>query len=102
MRGISREVLARDLAARLVRANCRGQGGLWTDTERQWLEASSRKVAARVAAPALELCSDCPVLEMCARWAATDRYTGLAAGTMWRHGRSREVQRTRTDLPLAS
>lgn len=100
MRGISREVLARDLAAQLRPARCHGRRDFWTEREQAWLAASKRREAEQAAAPALALCAECPVLEICEAWAAVDLYTGLAAGKMWRRGRSRALPRA--DLPLAS
>lgn len=100
MRGISREVLARDLAAQLGPARCRGHREFWTEHEQAWFAAPKRREAEQAAAPALALCAGCPVIETCEAWAAVDLYTGLAAGKMWRRGRSRLP--SRTELPLAS
>lgn len=38
---------------------------------------------------AAALCEHCPVLAACARWAETEQYTGLAAGTVYENGRPR-------------
>jgi hypothetical protein len=101
VRGISREVLARNLAAQLGAATCRGRRDFWNEHERAWSMQLKRRDAEEAAAPALALCDDCPVLEVCAAWAATDRYTGLAAGLMWRCGRPRSIRR-QVELPAAS
>lgn len=101
MSGRDREVLARDAAARLGPAICRGQRDLWNACERAYLEAENPAAAGQVADGALLLCDECPVLDWCAAWAAVDRYTGLAAGAAWTNGRRRRVPRP-VDVPLAS
>lgn len=101
MRGISREVLARNLAAELGAARCRGRRDFWNEHEQAWAMVLKRRDAEEAAAPALALCEDCPVLELCAAWAAVDRYTGLAAGLMWRAGRPRSI-RHHVELAAAS
>jgi len=97
----SREVLARDAAARLRAASCRGQRDLWNTHERAYLEAESRDAAAEAAEGALLLCDECAVLDRCAAWAAVDKYTGLASGAAWVNGRRHTVSRP-SQVPLAS
>lgn len=97
----SREVLARDAAARLGSASCRGKRDLWNNHERAYLEAASRCAAADAAEAALLLCDECPVADLCSAWAAVDKYTGLAGGAAWVNGRRHVVPRT-SQVRLAS
>lgn len=87
MRGINRDVLARDAAARLRQASCREHRELWDRQEQMWDVSDTDDEAAAAAEPALALCDECPVLAHCAAWAEVDLYTGLAAGAGWRNGR---------------
>lgn len=101
MKGISRTVLARDLAAQLhYAAQCAGRKEFWTEHEQAWFAAPTRREAEQAAEPALAICAGCPVIDLCEAWAATDKYTGLAAGKMWRNGASRSP--APKEFPLAS
>ena len=40
----------------------------------------------RAVAQIRPLCAACPALQACANWAALERYTGYAAGTLYQEG----------------
>lgn len=101
IRNISAVVLARNATANLRRAACKDQKMLWNDVEAAVEAATSQDEKEQAAAPARELCLSCPVLEACEEWARIDKYTGVAAGQVWRNGKVRG-QRSRTPVKLAS
>ena len=87
MRGISREVLARDAAWSLADGACRDltiEWGRWEDTY-----AAALTQAARLAALAgpTAVCSACLITAECAELAELSGYTGIAAGEGYRNGR---------------
>lgn len=87
MRGISREVLARDAAWSLADGSCKGLTLEWARWE--VLYAAALTAAARQAAltePAA-LCAICPIVTECADLAELSGYTGIAAGRGYRNGR---------------
>ena len=87
MRGISREVLARDTAWSLADGACRDLTIEWGRWENTYAAALTR--AARLAAltePAA-VCSACPITAECADLAELSVYTGIAAGEGHRNGR---------------
>jgi len=86
MKGIDREVLARDAAARLYAAACKESRKVWDEQERIHAEARSQAIARRAARPLLRICAGCPIITECRAWAETDRYTGIAAGAAWVNG----------------
>ncbi len=95
-REMSRRVLATDLLDQMDgQGACKGQSVLWTDCEKRHLAAKTKKEAAAAAAPALELCQDCPVIALCNELATVDEYTGLAAGLAWTDGKPRPPEVTR-------
>ena len=102
MRGISREVLARAAAARLVGGACRGTAQLWTEQEQVHAEALTPRDAQEAARPLVAMCTDCRVEEDCAVWAQIDQYTGIAAGVAWVKGRPRPVHTIRGRVEEAS
>lgn len=86
MRGISRDVLARDAAWSLADGACKDLTTEWTGWEATYAAALSR--AARLAAltePAA-LCAGCPITVECADLAELSGYTGIAAGRGYRKG----------------
>lgn len=89
MRGIDRQVLARDAAATLVAAACKEQLDLWNRHEDEHAAASTKEQARKAAKPLLEVCSTCPIIQACRRWAEVDQYTGIAASTAWLNGKER-------------
>jgi len=98
MRPISRRVLVRQLAmaiARDGRAQCRGPSEWWSAREAAHSNASSRFQASAAAAPAMILCSRCPLITHCGLRAQLDEYTGLAAGGPYVNGEREAVDRLR-------
>lgn len=72
------------------RAACKAQSAWWVSCERD-LEWAETVVEARAAAaPVVEMCRSCPVLDLCELWAVLERYSGLAAGHAWEKGRKRD------------
>lgn len=87
MRGISREVLARDAAWTLADGTCKDLTAQWTAWEQAY--ATAPTVAARLAAltePAAA-CAGCTISVECADLAELSGYTGIAAGRGYRNGR---------------
>jgi hypothetical protein len=87
VRGISREVLARDAAWSLADGNCKDLTVEWARWEATY--AASVTAAARLAALAepAALCAGCPIATECADLAELSAYTGIAAGHGYRNGR---------------
>lgn len=101
MRGVSREVLARDAAWSLVDGSCKDLTVEWARWEATY--AASPSAAARQAALAgpTALCAACPIASECADLAELCGYTGIAAGQGYRngrvdHGRQRRLRQRRT------
>ncbi len=86
MRGVSRTVLAQDLAATITDGNCKGHSRDWTTWETAHAAAATTGQRTAAAAPALRFCATCPVVAECAQLAALTAYTGLAANTAYRNG----------------
>ncbi len=86
MRPISRAHLARQLAAAITEAACKGQGVLWGQWEAAHATAATSVAAEVAAAPAMALCAGCPETIRCASRAEVDRYTGLAASAAYVNG----------------
>lgn len=86
MRGISREVLARDAAWTLADGTCKDLTTAWSDWEARY--AAAPTVAARRAAltePAA-VCDGCPIRAECGELAELSLYTGIADGRGYRNG----------------
>lgn len=101
MRGISREVLARDAAWSLGDGNCKERTIEWALWEATYAAAptSSARRAALVEPAAL--CAACPIATECADLAELSAYTGIAPGHGYRngrpdHGRHRHPKHRRT------
>ncbi|MBK9474667.1 MAG: hypothetical protein IPL94_00095 [Tetrasphaera sp.] len=93
MRGISREVLARDAAWSLADGSCKDLTVEWARWEATY--AASPTAAARQAAltrPAA-VCGACPIASECADLAELSGYTGIAAGQGYRNGRPDHARR---------
>ena len=65
MRPMSRAHLARQLAAAITRAACKGQGEAWTEWEAALADAVTPAQAEAAAAPALAVCAGCPEVTRC-------------------------------------
>ena len=87
MRGISREVLARDAAWSLADGNCKGMASQWGRWERHYLAAEAVDDRARALLAPAEVCIGCPILAECADLAELSGYTGIAGGRAYRNGR---------------
>lgn len=87
MRGISREVLARDAAWSLADGNCKDMAARWGRWERNYLEAEAVNDRARALLAPAEVCAGCPILAECADLAELSGYTGIAGGRAYRNGR---------------
>ncbi len=103
MRPLSREVLARDAAARLAASSmepgfCAGQGDRWTDLETRHRLARAGQARAVIEEVRREFCDGCPALQGCADWARAQEYTGLAAGAAYEEG---QRQKTTWSVPRA-
>ena len=95
MRPLSREVLARENAARLTAtrlldtggAACEGHGATWSELEQRHrtvcTEAEARELIEEIRT---RFCGGCPLRLGCAQWAQTQEYTGLAAGAAYEKG----------------
>lgn len=106
MRGISREVLARDLTRRISlasRRGCDGHHDLWDRQEAAHLTVSrTSENGAATADPLIQLCEDCPVRALCQQWAELDSYTGIAAGKSWVDGKSITPGPSKSDADTAA
>ena len=98
MRGIDRQVLARDASAALVAAACKEQRDLWNRYEDEHAAAVTKEQARKVAGPLLEVCAPCPIIQACRRWAEVDQYPGIAAGAArMSRATSRPISRTHAE-----
>lgn len=104
MRGLSKEVLARDAAAGLYRAACKDERDLWTRQELQHASAATQSEARQAALPLLEVCARCPIVAECRAWAEVDDYTGIAGAAAWVNGVEKPAHwvRRQADPRLAS
>lgn len=97
MKPKSREVLAREAAARVAAASmppsaCFGRGQLWSVLELAHRRAKTGEEATAVVAVARrEFCGTCPVQMACHQLAATSEYSGLAAGAAYDSGERMEA-----------
>lgn len=87
MRGISREVLARDAAWSLADGNCKDMAAQWGRWERHYLAAEAVDERARALLAPVQVCIGCPILAECADLAELSGYTGIAGGRAYRNGR---------------
>lgn len=93
MRPISRQVLARNEAAKLAAAElpdgaCTGRGRRWSALEGAHRRATTSAEAARVVETAREeFCGECPAIAGCHRLAEVGSYSGLAAGAAYENGK---------------
>ena len=87
VRGISREVLARDAAWSLADGACKDLTKQWARWEAAYAATLTR--AARLAALAepVAVCAGCLITAECADLAELSSYTGIAAGQGYRDGR---------------
>lgn len=87
MRGVSREVLARDAAWTLADGNCKGMSARWGTWERIYLDAEAVDDRAQGLIAPAEVCAGCPIVAECADLAELSGYTGIAGSIGYRNGR---------------
>ena len=87
LRGISREVLARDAAWSLADGACKDMTVRWSTWENGYLAADALHDRAVALVDAAAVCAECPIVAECADLAALTGYTGIAAGRGYRNGR---------------
>jgi hypothetical protein len=87
VRGVSREVLARDAAWSLADGNCKELTTAWTGWESTYAAASSSPARLAALAEPAAVCAACPIQIECADLAELSGYTGIAAGHGYRNGR---------------
>ena len=100
MRGISREVLARDAAWTLDDGNCKGLTQRWAAWEDAYLAAQAITDRARQLIEPAAVCAQCPITTECADLAKLSGYTGIAAGIGYRNG-APDTYRTRDPFTRA-
>lgn len=93
MRGISREVLARDAAWTLADGSCKELTARWTAWEQAYAAAVTTTARLTVLAEPKTVCAGCPISAECADLAELSGYTGIAAGTGYRNGRPDHARR---------
>ena len=87
MRGISREVLARDTAWTLADGACKDLTIEWARWENTYAAALTQATRLAALAEPAAVCSACPITVECADLAELSGYTGIAAGQGYRNGR---------------
>ena len=87
MRGVSREVLARDAAWTLADGSCRDLTVHWAQWEATYAAAPTQTTRLAALVEPTSLCAGCPIPEECADLAELSGYTGIAAGRGYRNGR---------------
>lgn len=87
MRGISREVLARDAAWNLTDGNCKDLTARWAAWEKAYLAAEAIDERARALIAPAEVCAGCPIVPECGDLAELTVCTGIAGGRGYRNGR---------------
>lgn len=87
MRGISREVLARDAAWSLADGACKDLTLEWAKWEVTYAAALTRSTRLAALTEPAAVCAECPITAECADLAELTGYTGIAAGQGFRDGR---------------
>lgn len=87
MRGISREVLARDAAWTLADGSCKEFTPAWAHWEQAYAAAVTPVARVTPLAEPAAVCAGCPITAECADLAELSGYTGIAAGRGYRNGR---------------
>ena len=100
MRGISREVLARDAAWTLDDGNCKDLTQRWAAWEHAYLAAQAITDRARQLIEPAAVCAMCPITAECADLAQLSWYTDIAAGIGYRNG-APDTYRTRDPFTRA-
>lgn len=79
--------LARQVTALIKNAACKDRGRWWSQQEATHAAADNSDTAAAATADAFAVCARCTQVDLCRQRAELDRYTGLAAGTVFLNGR---------------
>ena len=87
MRGISRDVLARDAAWILADGACKDLTVQWARWESTYDVAPTTVARAAALNEPATICAACPITAECADLAELSGYTGIAAGEGYRNGR---------------
>lgn len=87
MRGISREVLARDAAWSLADGSCKDLTVEWAHWEATYAASPTAGAWRAALAEPAAVCAGCPIATECADLAELSGYTGIAAGQGFRNGR---------------
>lgn len=87
MRGISRDVLARDAAWTLADGNCKDLTAQWAAWEHTYATAVTTTARALALAAPAAVCTGCPITAECADLARLAGYTGIAGSRAYRNGR---------------
>ena len=86
MRGVSREVLARDAAWSLADGSCKELTDRWAAWEVAYLAAQAVADRARILIDPAAVCDGCPIAVECRDLAELSLYTGIAGGRGYRNG----------------
>lgn len=95
MRGISREVLARDAAWTLADGACKDLTTTWSTWEQRYAAAITTAARAATLAEPAAVCDGCPITAECADLAQLSSYTGIAGGRALRNGRPDRLRASR-------
>jgi len=95
VRGISREVLARDAAWTLADGACKDLTS-WSTWEQRYAAAITTTARAKTLAEPRGVCDGCPISSECADLAQLSGYTGIAGGRAFRNGRPDTLRASRT------
>ena len=87
MRGISREVLARDAAWSLADGACKDLTTEWGQWENMYAAALTQAARLATLTEPAAVCAGCLITAECADLAELSGYTGIAAGEGYRNGR---------------
>jgi hypothetical protein len=93
VRGISREVLARDAAWSLGDGNCKERTIEWARWEATYAAAPTSSARQTALTEPATVCAGCPIAVECADLAEMSGYTGIAAGHGYRNGRLDHARR---------
>lgn len=91
MKKTTREALARGLAARMTAVSCAELMTQWTQWERDYKRARQGQRIHPSLWRALDVCATCALTASCAELAHLTRYTGIAAGQIYRNGHPEQV-----------
>jgi len=87
VRGISREILARDAAWSLADGACKDLTREWAQWEATYAATLTRATRLAALTEPAAVCAGCPITAECADLAVLSGYTGIAAGQGYRDGR---------------